>query len=257
MALPDVIIVSSHVAASAVGGGAQSLYLARRGLEAALVPTVLFGRHPGLGPPGGGAVETRVLEGVLAGVEAAGAFSSAKAAILGYFNNADQIAVVQAAMRRLRAVNPGLWIVLDPIMGDEDSGQYVSDAVAEGHIHALAPLADLIACNAWELARLTGRPVRDLASAKAAMGELACQALVSSVPLDEAMGVIWSGPEGGWLASHARAPRAPRGTGDRLTAGFVAETLQGAAPRTALQASVADVAAWATGSPVCVNLEPL
>jgi pyridoxine kinase len=58
--MPLVLILSSHVAASPVGGGAQAAALARLGIETALVPTVLFGRHPGLGPPGGGPVPQEV-----------------------------------------------------------------------------------------------------------------------------------------------------------------------------------------------------
>ena len=64
-----VLILSSFVASSGVGGFAQSLVLSALGHEPVLAPTVLFGRHPGLGPPGGAAVAADVFEGVLEGVE--------------------------------------------------------------------------------------------------------------------------------------------------------------------------------------------
>jgi pyridoxine kinase len=41
------LILSSHVATSSVGGSAQALALAALGIEPVVVPTVLFGRHPG------------------------------------------------------------------------------------------------------------------------------------------------------------------------------------------------------------------
>ena len=81
-----VLILSSYVAASRVGGGAQALALARLGIEPILVPTVLFGRHPGHGPPGGAAIEPEVFEAMLGGVEAQGLFGGGlDAAITGHF----------------------------------------------------------------------------------------------------------------------------------------------------------------------------
>ena len=71
-----ILILSSFVAASRVGGSAQALALARLGIEPVLAPTVLFGRHPGHGPPGGAAVAAEIFEGVLAGIEAQGLFGA-------------------------------------------------------------------------------------------------------------------------------------------------------------------------------------
>ena len=76
--MAGVLILSSFVAASAVGGGAQAAALAALEIEAILVPTVLFGRHPGLGPPGGGAVAIEIVEGMLEGVAGTGAFTGWK-----------------------------------------------------------------------------------------------------------------------------------------------------------------------------------
>ena len=47
-------------------------------------------------------------------------------------------------------------IVVDPIMGDVGKGLYVSEEVADAIEHELAPIAHLIAPNAWEAERLTG-----------------------------------------------------------------------------------------------------
>jgi pyridoxal/pyridoxine/pyridoxamine kinase len=87
-----ILILSSFVAASPVGGGAQVLALAGIEVESVLAPTVLFGRHPGLGPPGGGAVDPALFAGVLAGIEADGVFARADAVITGYFAHPDQVA---------------------------------------------------------------------------------------------------------------------------------------------------------------------
>ena len=59
------LILSSYVAASRVGGMAQALALAALGIDPVVVPSVLFGRHPGRGAPGGGAVSIETFDGVL------------------------------------------------------------------------------------------------------------------------------------------------------------------------------------------------
>ena len=81
--MPVALILSSYVAASRVGGMAQALALAALGIEPVVVPTVLFGRHPGRGAPGGGAVAIETFDDLLAGVEADGVFARADLVITG------------------------------------------------------------------------------------------------------------------------------------------------------------------------------
>ena len=93
-----VLILSSYVASSRVGGGAQALALARLGIEPILIPTVLFGRHPGHGPPGGAAVDAGTFEAMLGGVEAHGLFAQLDAVITGHFSSAEQVAIAADAL---------------------------------------------------------------------------------------------------------------------------------------------------------------
>jgi pyridoxine kinase len=253
-----ILILSSFVAASPVGGGAQVVALAKLDVAAVLAPTVLFGRHPGLGAPGGAAVSAEVFEGVVAGIEAAGAFQGLQAVITGYFASREQIEIAAAAIDRARAASPGVRVVVDPIMGDADKGLYVGAAVAAGLAASLVPRADLIAPNAWELQRLTGCVVADAAGALAAAREAGRPALVSSVPVARALvGVLWTDGEEAWLATHRKAPAAPRGTGDLLTALFTAALADGAAGPDALETAVSDVAAEALGTPEDIVMERL
>ncbi len=163
-----VLILSSYVASSRVGGGAQALALARLGIEPILVPTVLFGRHPGHGPPGGGAVDAETFEAMIGGIEAQGLFGQLDAVITGHFSTPEQIAIAADALGRVKTAAPGARLIVDPIMGDADKGLYVREAVAEAVASLLVMCADIVAPNAWELARLSGRPVTDAASAVAA-----------------------------------------------------------------------------------------
>jgi pyridoxine kinase len=237
-----VLILSSYVAASRVGGGAQALALARLGIEPILVPTVLFGRHPGHGPPGGQAVEPEVFEAMLGGVEAQGLFGGLDAAITGHFSSAEQVAIAAEALTRVKRPSPRCRVVVDPIMGDADKGLYVREPVAEALAAELVPDADILAPNAWELARLSGRAVADPASAVAAGRSLGRPALVSSLEAGDGIGVAYIDAAEAWLAVHARRRTAPKGTGDLLTAIFTAALVQGRAAAEALELAAGAVA---------------
>lgn len=242
--MPFFLIVSSQVAASRVGGMAQVLALQPVGVDAALVPTVLFGRHPGWGPPGGAAVDAAVMAGMLEGIEAQGLFAHTDAVVTGYFSNADQVEVAADAIARVRAANPKALVMVDPVLGDEGKGLYVKPEVAEAVRDRLVPLADVIAPNRFELGWLAGEATPDTAEAAIALARrIGKPALVSSIPggADE-IGVLYAARHGAWLALHARAVAVPNGTGDVLTALFAAALIAGAPPPTALFRAVAAVA---------------
>jgi pyridoxine kinase len=240
--MPAILILSSHVAASPVGGSAQVAALARMGIEAALVPTVLFGRHPGLGAPGGGAVSDSIFEGMLEGVAATGLFSRLDAVITGYFASPGQVAAAARAIEAARAASPGVRVVVDPIMGDYPKGLYVREDVALAIAADLIPRADLVAPNAWELARLGGR------------AKLGRPVIASSIDVEGGIGVLYANDREAWLAVHGRLGEAPNGAGDLLTARFTGALTLGLAPREALMNAVEAVAA-SIGVPGPVRLE--
>jgi pyridoxine kinase len=244
-AMPRVLILSSHVAASPVGGSAQVVALARRDIDSILVPTVLLGRHPGLGAPGGGAVPIEMFAGMLHGVAASGALDHVDAVITGYFASPDQVAAAATTIDAVRAANPATRIVVDPIMGDFPKGLYVQEDVAVLIAADLVPRADLVAPNAWELARLTGEPIPNPRSAVHALGR---PILVSSIDCGADIGVVYADGREAWLASHRRIDHAPNGSGDRLTALFTAALILGSAPAEALRDAVSAVAQGIMGS---------
>jgi pyridoxine kinase len=237
-----VLILSSHVAVAEVGGGAQAAILNRLGRETILVPTVLLGRHPGHGPPGGGAVEAAMFESVLEGVRAAGAFERVGCVITGYFASAEQVASAARAIDAIRAVKASALIVIDPIMGDVGRGLYVSAAVAEAITRDLVPRAGLLAPNAWELGRLTGLEVKGPASALSAARALGRPVVVSSITRGDEIGAVYADRARAWFCGHARFEGDPKGAGDRLTARLADAWLAGAGPAEALLSAVRDVA---------------
>lgn len=249
--MPRALILSSYVAAERIGGGAQMLALAARGVEPFLVPTVVLGRNPAKGGRRQVVEPARFAE-LLGDAEAAGAFARVDVAVTGYFAAPEQVEAAAAALGRLKAASPEAIVVVDPILGDAPKGLYVPEAVAEAVVRQLLPLADWLAPNAWELGFLSGGVVEDAATALAAARPLSARVLASSIPAGPGrMGLLLHEPEGAALISHQAAPAAPNGTGDLVTAVLAAGLAQGlsglGAATEAAQAAfdaVADAALW-------------
>jgi pyridoxine kinase len=118
-------------------------------------------------------------------------------------------------------------------------------------------LADLIAPNAWELERLSGRDVTDPTTALAAARSMGRPTLGSSIAAGGEIGVLYAAAGEAWLATHQRLPTDPKGAGDLLTALFLGHSLGGAAPQAALRAAVSEVAAVAADRHVPVRVTSL
>lgn len=241
--MPLALVLSSHVASSLVGSRPVAHALAMRKIDSLIVPTTLLGRHPGWGPPGGGGVPRELFVGMLDGLEANGLFALTDAVLTGYFATLAQVEAAVDAIARVRAARPDVWIVVDPIMGDDEEGLYVKPDVADGVMEKLVPLADLLAPNLWELGHLTqGRfgaaptqPHEIVATAR----RLGRPMLVSSVRDGDRIGAVYVEAESAWGAFADAQPSAPNGTGDLLVGAFMAARIDGHAAPDALKHAVA------------------
>lgn len=252
--MPLVLVLSSLVSGSRVGGGVSVAALQAKGLDAMHVPTVLLGRHPGWGKPGGGAIGEALFSGALDGVEANGLFALTDAVLTGYFASADQVKRAADAIDAIRAVqtrtahNVCAWapeplIVVDPIIGDHGK-PYVPDTVAAAIRDHLVPRAGLLTPNAFELGWLTGLPVRDPGEAVTAAKALGKPVLASSIPAGDDIAIQYADAHTALSVTHPKFDKAPNGTGDLLAAAFLAERLTGADPKSALE--TAATAIWDT-----------
>jgi pyridoxine kinase len=231
--MPSALIMSSHVAGSRVGGTVQALALTQFKIDSFHVPTVLYGRHPGWGAPGGAAVPVEAFEGMLDGIEANGLFGLTDLVITGYFASPEQVRAAARAIDAVRAAprdeahQKKPIVVVDPTIGDSGKGLYVPPEVANAIQAELLPRADLIAPNAWELQRISGADARDPRAAVLAARMLPAPVLVSSVTCGNETGVVYADRNEAWLAAHPRHPSAPNGVGDLLTALFAASMYEG------------------------------
>ncbi len=249
--MPLVLVISSYVAASRVGGGIAPYLLGPMKVDPVHVPTCLFGRHPGWGPPGGSAVAASTMSGMLEGVEANNLFGLMDAVVTGHFSAPDQVAVACEAIDRIRATPRRQShahfpkrpiVIIDPVMGDEAPGLYIKQETAAALMADLVPRADILAPNLWEFAKLTGTDIGALAMAEDVTREARSRGgrwLISSVPSPQGIGVLYVGPDTALLAETPRiAGKIPNGTGDMLVLRFTGGLVSGISVEAALAEAV-------------------
>lgn len=216
--MPSLILFSSLTGASVVGASAMAPVILGAGADCFTLPTVSFGRHPGHGAPGGLTLDDHAFNTQLQTALSHPTTREASIWVTGYFASPAQ---VQAVADAFAAITPDARPVLlvDPVMGDHDSGAYVSEAVIDALKTRLVPLAHAVCLNSWEAARLTGiegRTPEDGAAQAAALKRLAVISSLAAQP--EEIGVLVARDETAEFASTARRDHHLHGLGDVLTA---------------------------------------
>jgi len=233
------LLMSSFVSASRVGATASGFCLRRMGIETLILPTVLLGRHPGWGAPGGGPVETAELRGMWNGIEAQAL--QIDAVMTGYMASPEQAALAADIIAAVKARNPNALILVDPVMGDHGR-LYISEPTALAIKTILLPLADVCTPNLWELGYLADCVPDCASSALAAAANLPADSLITSVPFGTDIGAIYKSPSAPALAvSHAKFSAVPNGGGDALAGTFLAHRLQGRSPRESLSRALGSI----------------
>ncbi|MBI1188418.1 MAG: pyridoxal kinase [Alphaproteobacteria bacterium] len=238
--MKTILSISSQVAGARIGAGVTAFAAERLGVRVLTIPTVLYGRRPDRGAPGGMVVEAATIASMIHAMAEDGALAKVDAVLSGYVGAPAQIEVVLDAVDRVKSANKNAIYCCDPIMGDEN-GLYVKEDVAGGVVDGLVRQADWITPNAWEMERITGRPCTDLADARGAARRFGRPALISSIASPGGIGVLYAAPTGDWLCETPKLANPPKGTGDLLTALFLARRLRGDAAVVALEASTGAV----------------
>jgi len=244
----SVIAITSLVAGSQVGGLVTCALLQAQGIRAQLIPSVVLGRHPGLGAPGGGAVSADLMAAALEGVAANQRFHEADAILTGYFQTPEQVAVTALAIRAARSKRPDLQVLVDPILGDgeasaDDAQLYVSPATAAAIRDQLLPLASVITPNRFELSWLAGRALKTDQEMAAAARAVCPHTVLTSAPASPGeAAVMLITPDEAWRAVTPHLEGAPNGTGDLFAAALLADLISGLAIQPAAGRAMARVA---------------
>jgi pyridoxine kinase len=235
-----ILSMQSQVAGARVGNSVAAFAMERLGVRVWQLPTTMLGRRPDHGAPGGGPLPAETLSSLFEGLAADGRLGEIDAVLTGYLGESEQVAVILDAVERVKTANPKAVFVCDTVLGD-DGKMYVSETIADAVINGLAPHADWLAPNLFELTLLSGKSIETLEQARDAARRIGKPVLVSSIRTATSLGNLLAQPGGDWFCETTRLPRAPKGTGDLLTGLFVARRMRGEAPAVALEAATGGV----------------
>jgi pyridoxine kinase len=245
--VPTVLSVQSRVAYGHVGNAASVFALQRLGVEAWALDTVAFSNHTGHGRWRGSVVAAAEIATLFEGIAALGILPGLDAVLSGYLGDAATGPVLLDIVEQVRAANPDALFCCDPVIGDVETGSYVTDGIAEFFRDRALALADIVTPNRFEY--LTGAPVATLAEAAAAAEALRAQgpSIVLVTSLDAApaqsnrVSMLAAGPDGAWVVETPRLPVVLNGCGDVTAALFLAHLLRGATLPDALALTAAAI----------------
>ncbi|KAL5633536.1 hypothetical protein ACGC1H_003883 [Rhizoctonia solani] len=148
-----VLSVQSHVVHGYVGNKAATFPLQLLGWDVDAINTVQFSNHAGYRSHGGSKTDKGQLIDIFTILEK-NEFTQIDALISGYVPGADGLTALADFAARLKAKNPCLLFVLDPVMGD-DGKMYVANDVLPVYRDRLLPLATVITPNWFEVELMT------------------------------------------------------------------------------------------------------
>ncbi|MGQ0455871.1 MAG: PfkB family carbohydrate kinase [Hyphomicrobium sp.] len=214
------MVISSFVAHGGVGLRAAMSVFDAAGVEVIAVPTIILSSHLGHAHCAGRELAADDIDAMRAALERDGALAGVDAVMTGFMPTAAHVSLARRAIDTVRRLNPEAIALVDPIMGDDPEGLYVNDDVAAAIGAELIAAADVLTPNRFELARLSGRPVNDVESAKTAMAELRPPMIAAtSIPDGEgSLATLLRHAGGVEVVRKPRLATAAHGTGDLFAA---------------------------------------
>lgn len=239
----NVLIISSQVASSAVGAGASAACLQGLGVNTIVLPTTLFGRHPGWGAPGGGVIPAAQLTDMWNAISKRDI--QFDGVLCGYMGDQQHVTLAASIITQIKERTPDAIIMVDPVMGD-NGALYIEPEIAGAIIHTLIPLADYITPNLWEFSVIANLPQTATATLSPGMIHKTAKAMppdviVTSVSVKDAIGVMLITDEGTYLVSHEKFGQVPHGGGDSLAGLILGHLLSAKPPERALAQATASI----------------
>lgn len=165
---PRILSIQSSVVHGYVGNRSATFPLQLHGFDVACFNTVQFSTHTGYPHIHGTKLQAKEFEQLYLGLQENGCMQGVAGLLTGYVPGAIGVQAVRRISEDLLASEqPPLW-VLDPVIGDEERGLYVSEEIPPLYRQTMAR-AHVITPNQFELGVLAQQPVTDVPSLKKAL----------------------------------------------------------------------------------------
>ena len=168
----NILSIQSWVSYGHVGNASAMFPLQRLGAEVWAVNTVQFSNHTGYGQWTGDVFSGAQIAGLVGGIAARGVLGTCDAVLSGYVGDQSIGQAILDAVGRVKAENPAALYCCDPVIGDDDTGDYVRPGIADFLRRVAIQSADIITPNRFEVERMTGHRCHTLVDAKAAVETL-------------------------------------------------------------------------------------
>ena len=234
----QILAISSQVIFGPVGNTAAVPALQAASHSVMQVPTIILSAHPGHSTPIVQRISNEVFAAWLKELQTSDRCKNLTAIMTGYFSTPEQVIAASQLLKTLKKENPTLYVLVDPVMGDEE-GLYVSEQIALVIKQNLLPLATCITPNRFELEWLSGQPVANsdhVAGCSLNVPEI----LATSIPAGETkLLTIMKTTEHQSIVISTKQMSVPHGTGDFLSGLYLACRLQNYAAPLALEHAMA------------------
>lgn len=196
--------------------------------------TVNFSNNSSYGSFRGPLIAADDVAAVVHGIDEREVLPQVDAVLSGYQGSAEVGAVILSSVALVKERNPKAIYCADPVMGDVGRGFYARPGIPEFMRDEVAPVADIMTPNLFELEFLTGRETSttdDVIAAAHALRAMGPQTVLvtsvtgNDVPTD-VLRMIAVNSSGVWQVETPLLDRAFTGSGDLTTAMFLAHLLR-------------------------------